>query len=746
MVTWQADESRGWYSRVVRIGVCGSASNPANCFATHLDPFVQQAIAQDQYVIVDLHHVTDYGPGAHPQSEVLNFWNYVAPRYANNPEVIFEVFNEPINPDNWTTWKNYIQPVVDAIRAVAPNNLILMGGPQWSTRVNDAVNDPISGGNIVYVYHIYPNQGTPTTSLLDSKFGNAANSIPIIITEFGWNDHPDYSDNVTHGTTSGWGQPFRTYMDNHPHISWVNYIFDNYWKPQIFDWNWNLMGGENQGQFIKDWLYDKRNSDQPTSGGNQSPIADAGPDQTVTDNDENGSESVTLDGSGSSDPDGSINSYEWTEGGSQIATGISPVVSLAVGSHTITLTVTDNEGATATDQVIITVAQPAVTIYKAASAPVIDGNIDAIWSEVTAKSISINLVGTATGSDLSATWKALWDDDNLYYLVEVTDDVLISDGNGSESVTLDGSGSSDPDGSITSYVWKEGGTQIATGETPSVNLDTGIHTITLTVTDNDGAIATDQVNITVETGGELLTNPGFEDGTTGWSGKSATISIVTSPVHTGSQAVKVTDRSSYWNCVRQDITSVLLNNGPGEYDVSGWIKLTVPSGTGMVQINYNRDGSWTNENVINSASDSWTEISGTVTLSWTNLTQAYFYIWEDGASNDYYADDCSLTKVSGVAKRSATEETADAVQAAEPPEAIALHQNFPNPFNPQTSISYEIDKDGMVRLSLYDLTGREVISRVFKQRKKYYLELISPAPFSYEEKGEIDSSTKNVSE
>jgi hypothetical protein len=91
------------------------------------------------------------------------------------------------------------------------------------------------------------------------------------------------------------------------------------------------------------------------AAGNQPPVANAGPDQNVTDADGNGSESVTLNGSGSSDPDGTISSYVWKEGTTQIATGATPVVTLAVGTHTITLTVTDNNGATATDTVAVTV-------------------------------------------------------------------------------------------------------------------------------------------------------------------------------------------------------------------------------------------------------------------------------------------------------------------------------------------------------------------------------------------------------
>lgn len=88
---------------------------------------------------------------------------------------------------------------------------------------------------------------------------------------------------------------------------------------------------------------------------NLTPFANAGSDQTVTDSDNGGSESVTLDGSGSTDPDGTISSYVWSESGSQIATGANPSVSLSVGIHTITLTVTDDDGAICTDKVVVTV-------------------------------------------------------------------------------------------------------------------------------------------------------------------------------------------------------------------------------------------------------------------------------------------------------------------------------------------------------------------------------------------------------
>jgi hypothetical protein len=85
------------------------------------------------------------------------------------------------------------------------------------------------------------------------------------------------------------------------------------------------------------------------------PVADAGNDRLVMDDDNSGSQSVTLNGSGSYDPDGGDLTYAWTEGGTEIATGVSPDVLLTVGTHTIILTVTDDEGDTATDTIIIIV-------------------------------------------------------------------------------------------------------------------------------------------------------------------------------------------------------------------------------------------------------------------------------------------------------------------------------------------------------------------------------------------------------
>ena len=189
-------------------------------------------------------------------------------------------------------------------------------------------------------------------------------------------------------------------------------------------------------------------------GGNQSPSANAGSDQDVIDNDRNDVELVTLDGSSSYDNDGTIVSYVWKEGVSQIATGVNPNVEFGVGAHIISLTVTDNNDANSTDNVVITIIDPDAPVP-----PVADAGVDVV--------------------------------------------VIDTDENGSETVVLDGSGSYDPDRSIVSYVWKEGATTVGTGVSPSVAFDIGFHSIDLTVTDENDLTDTDTVGVTVQSPGAL---------------------------------------------------------------------------------------------------------------------------------------------------------------------------------------------------------------------------------------------------
>ena len=74
---------------------------------------------------------------------------------------------------------------------------------------------------------------------------------------------------------------------------------------------------------------------------NQAPTADAGSDQAVNYNKRTGQANVSLDGSGSNDPEGNMASYLWTSESGASASGVTTTMTLdKAASHTITLTVT----------------------------------------------------------------------------------------------------------------------------------------------------------------------------------------------------------------------------------------------------------------------------------------------------------------------------------------------------------------------------------------------------------------------
>ena len=90
---------------------------------------------------------------------------------------------------------------------------------------------------------------------------------------------------------------------------------------------------------------------------NELPVANAGPDQAVAIKGKAVTATVALDASASRDPDGTIVSYQWRLGSVVIATGRTASVNLGIGSHTITLQVTDDDQASSEDQVTIEVAK-----------------------------------------------------------------------------------------------------------------------------------------------------------------------------------------------------------------------------------------------------------------------------------------------------------------------------------------------------------------------------------------------------
>ncbi len=267
-------------------------------------------------------------------------------------------------------------------------------------------------------------------------------------------------------------------------------------------------------------------TDSTTVDVNQPPVAD--PDGPYFCN---VGDIINLDGSGSSDADGSISEYEWdlnNDGQYDDATGVNPSYSCSTaGSHTVGLKVTDDHNATDADSTTVNVNSPptadftysptspttqdSIQFTDQSSDP--DGTVDSWdWDFGDGNTSTTQNPTHQYGSDGTYTVTLTVTDENGA-TDSISKDVTVvnvspsADANGpyscniGEDITLDGSGSSDSDGTITSYEWDyddEGQYDSATGVNPTYNCTTpGTHTIGLKVTDNDGATDTDSTTVDV---------------------------------------------------------------------------------------------------------------------------------------------------------------------------------------------------------------------------------------------------------
>lgn len=301
----------------------------------------------------------------------------------------------------------------------------------------------------------------------------------------------------------------------------------------------------NQSQIFEDIQIDNVEIEAflPT---NRAPVADAGEDISHSDTDGNGEEEVTLDGSASFDVDGSIVSYEWSDGETIVSTSAAFTQVFAVGNYVRTLTVTDNEGASSSDTVNITVepnASPVANagedqeltdadgdekefvIYDASSSSDADGQITSYtWS----KDGEVVGTGAVLEQELSIgthVFTLLVTDNVGLQGVDVvittvlpnaspiadagSDEILTdSDADGVESVTLDASASYDPDGEIALYAWSKDGEVVGTGATLALELSPGEYEFSLEVEDLVGASAVDTVTISVVGNASPIANAG----------------------------------------------------------------------------------------------------------------------------------------------------------------------------------------------------------------------------------------------
>ena len=145
--------SRSWRISVIRAAMGvepegGYLENPEASEAL-IKTVIDAAIENGIYVIIDWHSHNIHADQAE------EFFSRIAQQYANHPNIIYEIFNEPENI-SWNEIKAYSIRIIEAIRRYDSRNLIIVGTPNWCQYIDITANDPIFGyENIVYSLHFY---------------------------------------------------------------------------------------------------------------------------------------------------------------------------------------------------------------------------------------------------------------------------------------------------------------------------------------------------------------------------------------------------------------------------------------------------------------------------------------------------------------------------------------------------------------------------------------------------------------
>ncbi|MCB0534579.1 MAG: glycoside hydrolase family 5 protein [Saprospiraceae bacterium] len=270
------EEIKNWGANIVRFPVHPTAWNRRgqDAYLKLLDQGVQWAKERSMYVIIDWHSIGNLRSQLyqHPMyetslKETFEFWRTMAKHYKAEPTVaFFELFNEPttyhgqLGVCSWAQWKEIVEEMITIVRAHDCPAIPLVAGFNWAYDLTEVAANPIEAAGIAYVSHPYPQKrDKPWEAQWTADWGFVAEKYPVILTEIGFCGPDDRGAHIPVISDESYGDAITAYTAEKG-ISWVVWVFDPQWAPQLFsDWDFTP---SRQGRYFKKALQAANGSGQ----------------------------------------------------------------------------------------------------------------------------------------------------------------------------------------------------------------------------------------------------------------------------------------------------------------------------------------------------------------------------------------------------------------------------------------------------------------------------------------------------
>lgn len=200
--------------------------------------------------------------------------------------------------------------------------------------------------------------------------------------------------------------------------------------------------------------------------------------------------------------------------------------------------------------------------------------------------------------------------------------------------------------------------------------------------------------------------------------------ITTSQFNSAPSSFTDSPTGNYGNNTNTSMTmanAVNISSTPVVY-LSFWHRYATEAGYDFcrVEISNNNGATWQQAASYNGSLTTWTQVTLDITQLAAGSTQlkVRFRLTSDaGLTGDgWYVDDVKLTNYCGVL----TPVTGNNNGV---PFKYALEQNYPNPFNPSTMIKYQLPKESIVKITVYDILGKTVTTLVNEKKSAGYYEI-----------------------